>query len=317
MARKLFVLAALAAMMLTLASPVAFANGGQEGVAGPQPVEWTDDEATVAGLLEPDGEKLDGTLVWRMEDEASGTPYHVEQGESVDLTAFEGQRVSMHGKLGYLEGAVILVDSVERFEDATAVETQYEPGETTGEEFSGTGTVEYLDDKADDTPVYGLSTSPEEGHYMEGDFDFTALEGKRVRVTGRIVYDAGGDYLRVESIEPVSDAGGEDLLAVEENVPAVSPGLSEVEVGEVEENAAPVVSSATAEVGSGTEETVAVELASEETPLGSGSSATADEPGILSVATKALPATGGMALLLPLTGLVLTSAGLVAFRMTR
>lgn len=312
MANKLFVLAALAAMMLTVAAPATFAQGGQEGgVAGPQPVEWTGDEVSVTGLLEPEGEKLDGTPVWGLEDKSSGSLYHVEQGEGVELAAFEGQIVSLHGSLGYLEGAVVLVDSVERFEAETAVETQYEPAEVTGEEFSGTGTIEYLDDKADGTPVYGLSVSPEEGHYMEGDFDFAAFEGKQVWVTGRIVYDyQGGSYLQVESIEPAGDESGEDLQAGEETIPAVSPEPFEV-MDETKEPA-PAESLVTAGVA---EETVAVELASDETPLASGE-ASAD-PGVLSVATKALPVTGGGALLLPLAGLLLAGAGLAALRMTR
>lgn len=299
MANKLFVLAALAAMMLTTAASMAFAQVGQKGVAGPQPVDWTGEEINVTGLLEPEGEKLDGTPVWGLEDGSSGNLYHVEQGEGVDLATFEGQMVSLHGSLGYLEGAVILVNSVERFEDETAVETQYEPAEITGEEFSGTGTVEYLDDKADGTPVYGLSISPEEGHYMEGDFDFAAFEGKQVEVADQIMYYyQGGRYLQVESIEPVGGEDDEDLQAGEETVPVMSPESSEV-VNEAE----------------AVEKIVAVELASEETPLASGGAA--DEPGVLSVATKALPATGGGALLMPLAGLILAGAGLAALRMTR
>ena len=310
MANKLFVLAALAAMMLTVAAPAAFAQGGQEGVAGPQPVEWTGDKVSVTGLLEPEGEKLDGTPVWGLEDRSSGSLYHVEQGEGVELAAFEGQIVSLHGSLGYLEGAVILVDSVERFETETAVEIQHELAEVTGEEFSGTGTIEYLDDKADGTPVYGLSVSPEEGHYMEGDFDFAAFEGKQVWVTGRIVYYQGGSYLQVESIESAGDESGEDLQAGEETIPAVSPEPFEV-MDETEEPA-PAEPLVTAGV---VEETVAVELASDATPLLSGDASA--EPAVLSVATKALPATGGGALLLPLAGLILAGAGLAALRMTR
>lgn len=93
MAKKLFVLAVLATTMLSVAAPMAFAESGREGVSGPQPVE----EATLSGLLEPEGEKLNGTPVWRLEDQASGTFYHVEQGKEVDLVTFEGQMVSLHG----------------------------------------------------------------------------------------------------------------------------------------------------------------------------------------------------------------------------
>jgi hypothetical protein len=292
MRTKFFVLAALAAMILAAAAPVAFAHGGQEGLVGPQPVEWTGEEATITGLLEPAGQKLDGTPVWATEDETSGTFYHVEQGEGVGLAAFEGQRVSLHGELGHLEGAVILVDSVEQLQDET--------GKAPGEEFSGTGIVEYLDDKADGTPVYGLSVSPEEGHYMAGDFDFAAFEGEQVNVTGQIVssYGGGGGFLQVESIEPVGVEGGEQLQAVKQTVPGASP-----ETAESGDEVA--------------EETVAVELASEETPVTSEPGETADRPGALSAAVKALPVTGGMALLLPLAGLVLAAAGLAAYRMIR
>lgn len=322
MTKKFFVLTALVAMVLAVAAPIAFAHDGQEGVVGPQPVEWTGEEATVTGLLEPVGEKLDGTPVWRMEDEASGSFYHVEQGEGVTLAAFEGQRVSLHGTLGYLEGNVILADSVEPLQETTAGEAQYGRDAATGEEFSGTGTVEYLDDKADGTPVYGLSVSPAEGHYMEGDFDFAAFEGEQANVTGHIVYsEENGRYLWVESIEPVADANVEDGEAVEEDetVPAPSPEpVAEVEQDGVEETTPAVAATdadeAREEVA---EETVAVDLASEEAPLPSEPVEKPAETGLLSAAVGALPITGGAALLIPLAGLGLAAAGLAAFRMTR
>ena len=311
MARKLFVLVALAAMVLAASAPVALAQGGQAGVVGPQPVEWTGEEATVTGLLEADGEKLDRTPVWTMEDEASGDRYHVEQGEGVDLLAFEGQNVSLHGQLGYLEGAVILVDSVETLEGQTSGEAQYAPEGVPGEEFSGTGVVEYLDDKADGTPVYGFSVSPEEGHYVEGDFDFAAFEGQRVTVAGQFVYyRGGGSYLRVKSIEPADERATDDAEAIEETVPSIPSG--EPEVVEVQE-VVPVVPGTI----DASEETVAVELASEQTPLAVEVDGIPDEPGFFSAAAKALPVTGGVALLLPLAGFVLLVAGLAAFRMTR
>ncbi len=318
MAKKFFVLAALVAMVLAVAAPAAFARGGQEGVVGPQPVRWTGEEVAITGLLEPDGEKLDGTPVWKMEDETSGGFYHVEGSQGVDLAPFEGQKVSLRGALGYLEGAVILVDSVELPAEKTAVEAQYEPEETVGEEFSGTGMVEYLDDKADGTPVYGLAVSPEEGHYMEGDFDFAAFEGEMVSVTGRFVYHhGGGSYLQVQNIEQAGHESGEDVAAGESTVPAASPNPAEDTVDGGEETA-PAVFAGTTEIGNEVAgETVAVELASEETPLVPEPGDAADEPRILSVAAKALPTTGGIALLLPLAGLILTAAGLAAFRMTR
>ena len=314
MAKKLFVLAVLAAAMLSVAAPMAFAEGGREGVSGPQPVQWTGEEATLSGLLEPDGEKLDGTPVWRLEDQASGTLYHVEQGEGVALVAFEGQMVSLHGSLGYLEGAVILVDSVELFEEESAVEAQqYEPAETTGEEFSGTGTVEYLGDKADGTPVYGLAVSPEEGHYMEGGFDFAAFEGEEVEVTGRILHrDHGGYYLSVQSIGLVGGGNGEVLPVAEETIPAASPEPFEQALDGAGD-AAPAASLTATEEGT-EEETIAVTLASEEIPLASDAP---DETGVFSIAAKALPVTGGVALLVPLAGLVLAAAGLAVFRTTR
>ena len=313
MARKLFVLVALAAIVLAASAPVALAQGGQAGVVGPQPVEWTGEEATVTGLLEADGEKLDRTPVWTMEDEASGDRYHVEQGEGVDLLAFEGQNVSLHGQLGYLEGAVILVDSVETLEGQTSGEAQYAPEGVPGEEFSGTGVVEYLDDKADGTPVYGLSVSPEEGHYVEGDVDFASFEGQRVTVTGQFVYyRGGGSYLRVQSIEPADEGVTDDAQAIEETVPSIPSGEPAVVAAEVQE-VVPVVPGTI----DASEETVAVELASEQTPLAVEVDGIPDEPGFFSAAAKALPVTGGVALLLPLAGFVLLVAGLAAFRMTR
>ncbi|QIN80532.1 hypothetical protein GBA65_20730 [Rubrobacter marinus] len=317
MAKRFFVLAALVAMVLAVAAPMALAHGGQEGVVGPQPVQWTGEGATITGLLEPGVEKLDGTPTWQMEDETAGGFYHVEEGEGVDLASFEGQKVSLHGELGHLEGAVILVDSVEPLAEETAAEAQYEPQEAFGEEFAGTGVVEYLDDKADGTPVYGLSVSPEEGHYMEGDFDFAAFEGETVSVTGQFVLvPGGGSYLQVQSIERAGVESGEEVSAGEEAVPTGSPSPVEVTVDGGEEVApveAPETTTIQDEVA---EETVAIELASEETPAGPSGDA-AEEPGILSVAAKALPTTGGLALLLPLAGLVLAAAGLAAFRMTR
>ena len=314
MAKKLFILTVLAATMLSVAAPIAFAEGGREDVSGPQPVQWTGEETTLSGLLEPDGEKLDGTPVWRLEDQASGTLYHVEQGEGVDLVVFEGQIVSLHGSLGYLEGAVILVDSVEVSEEKFAVEAQqYEPAETTGEEFSGTGTVEYLDNKADGTPVYGLAVSPEEGHYIEGDFDFAAFEGEEVEVTGRILHrDQGGYYLHVQSIGLVSSGDGEVLPVAEETTPATSPEPFEHSLDGAED-AAPAASLTTTEDGTA-EETVAVTLASEEITLASDAP---NEPGVFSVAAKALPVTGGVALLVPLAGLVIAAAGHAVFRTSR
>lgn len=209
---------------------------------------------------------------------------------------------------------MILVDSVEVFEEESTVEAQqYEPAETTGEEFSGTGTVEYLDDKADGTPVYGLAVSPDEGHYMEGDFDFATLEGEQVEVTGRILHrDQGGHYLHVRSIGLVGGGDGKVHPVAEETTPAAS--LEPIDQSpDGAEDAAPAISPTTTEDGTA-EETVAVTLASEEIPLASDAP---NEPGVFSGAAKALPVTGGVALLVPLAGLVLAAAGLAVFRTSR
>ncbi len=84
-----------------------------------------------------------------------------------------------------------------------------QPGQAVvGDEFSGFGVVEPLDGIPG---RYGLETGPEEGIYLEGDFDFAAFEGQDVYVSGVITNDTPV-VLTVEQIEPI--AGEAEELSV-------------------------------------------------------------------------------------------------------
>lgn len=79
-----------------------------------------------------------------------------------------------------------------------------EAGGTTahrGEKISVTGVVEYQGEKADGTPVWGLSVSPEVGFYLEGREDLASFRGRTVTVRGKERLDSEAAVLDVRSIE--------------------------------------------------------------------------------------------------------------------
>ena len=201
MAKRFVILAAMLAAMLALAVP-AFAQ----------------EEVSVTGVIEEQGQKADGTAVYSIADEATGEAYYLETATGESPGDLLGRRVTAYGTVRNDSGQILTADRIE-----LVGAQQQQPAE----ELSVTGVLEEQGARADGTPAYGVvDETSGQGYVLEGDFDFAALVGQRVTAYG--AYEAGGGaaILNVLSIEP-EDEGGTTVISEETTTTGATTAISE------------------------------------------------------------------------------------------
>ena len=190
------------------------------------------EEVSVTGVIEEQGQKADGTAVYSIIDEGSGEAYYLETATGESPGDLLGRPVTAYGTVRNDSGQILTANRIE------PVGAQQQPAE----ELSVTGVLEEQEARADGTPAYGVvDETSGQGYVLQGDFDFAALVGQRVIAYG--AYEAGGGaaILNVLSIEPADEGGtttfsegtiiGESTTIAEEPAAGAETTMGETTMG--------------------------------------------------------------------------------------